>query len=153
MSPDAYGRAGALWTAAMPLAEAMNAGTAPAELATPAYVSEGRWVVMCPDCGGAQLAARDDWRFMCVECANVAIEGLWRPVAWPDEHEDIETELERRPMRRNQNWLPGETVEDLAAEWEAILNPPEPPEVAPYEDDGLGSGPIDDEHLSDDEEG
>ncbi|MFC6045745.1 hypothetical protein ACFP8W_05820 [Nocardioides hankookensis] len=101
----------------------MTAGVAPLEVATQVYVSEGRWVVMCPDCGGAQFAARDDHRFMCVECSNVAIEGLWRPVVWPDDHAELEAELERRPMRRNQNWVPDETVEDLAAEFAA--NDPE----------------------------
>jgi hypothetical protein len=115
-----------LWTALRPIGAALAAGLAPVELSTPAYVSEGRWVVMCPDCGGARFAARDDWRFMCVECANFTVEGLWRPVLWPEDVGEIETELERRPMRRTQNWLPGETVDDLAEQLEAASRPEAP---------------------------
>jgi hypothetical protein len=118
------------WTAATPRLQALAAATAPDEFALTAYANEGRWVVMCPDCGGAQLAAREDARFMCVECANFAIEGLWRAVVWPADVDGIEAELERRPFRRNQNWHPGETVEDLAAEFAAMTAPPEPAEVS-----------------------
>lgn len=84
----------------------------------PVYANEGRWVVMCPDCNGAQLAAFTDPRFYCVECANLTVSGAWRSIAWPANRVDIETALAVRPLK-NQNWQPGETVDDLLAENDA----------------------------------
>lgn len=80
-------------------------------------VNHGRWVVDCPDCAGAQLACKTDHRFMCNECGNVVIGGLWRPVEWPEDKVGlgIEAALKVRPPA-NQNWVPGETVDDLLAE-------------------------------------
>lgn len=105
----------AYWQAAAPLAAAMAAKLAPPIEALEVYANEGRWVVECPDCNGAQLASRTDRRFMCNECANVAIGGLWRPVIWPADVEEIEAELStRRP--KNQHWRPGETAAHLRAE-------------------------------------
>lgn len=79
------------------------------------YANEGRWVVQCPDCNGAQLASRSDRRFMCNECANVVVGGGWRRVIWPAKAEEIEAAVRRRP-RVNQNWLPGESVTALHEE-------------------------------------
>lgn len=79
------------------------------------HANHGRWIVTCPDCNSAQLAAREDRRFMCVECANVAVEGLWRRVVWPKEAPDIEATLDARPPR-NRHWQPGESIEALQAE-------------------------------------
>lgn len=92
----------------------IGAATAPGP-STPAYVNHGRWVVDCPDCNNAQLACRTDRRFMCNDCGNIALGGLWRPVEWPANPQAIETVLESRPME-NQNWVPGETVQMLAAD-------------------------------------
>lgn len=103
------------WQAPTSLAEALNAPLAPKSEAIAVYVNEGRWVVACPDCGGAQLAARDDHRFMCNECANVAIGGRWRPTIWPRQAAAIEEVLDARPSR-NQHWLPGESVAQLRLE-------------------------------------
>lgn len=77
------------------------------------YASHGRWVVSCPDCNSAVLAPATDLRFMCVECANAANGGRFRPVVWPDHRADIEWLLEMRP-KTAQNWLPSETLDDLA---------------------------------------
>lgn len=82
-------------------------------------VNHGRWVVDCPDCAGAQLACRTDHRFMCNECGNVVIGGLWRTVDWPADSLQIEKALLVRPLA-NQNWVPGETVDDLLAENTAV---------------------------------
>ena len=79
------------------------------------YVNYGRWIAECPDCHGAQLACHEDPRFMCNECGNVAAGNLWRALEWPADRPGIEAVLTARP-ERNQNWLPGETVEDLIAE-------------------------------------
>lgn len=92
----------------------LEAATHPSA-ATPAYLNHGRWVVDCPDCNGAQLACRTDHRFMCNECGNVVIAGLWRMVSWPADLDAIEAALAGRPIH-NQNWRPGETVDDLLAE-------------------------------------
>lgn len=79
-------------------------------------VNHGRWIVACPDCTGAQLAALNDPRFMCVDCANQKNRGAWRPVTLPDPdvRPDIEAVLDIRPDVKDQNWLPTETVNDLA---------------------------------------
>lgn len=115
--PDAASTPRRFWQSPRPLGDAMAAGTAPSSQAVAVYVNEARWVVDCPDCGGAQIASRADRRFMCNECANIAIGGLWRPVVWPSStvEQGIEKALAPRPPR-NAHWLPGETVADLVAE-------------------------------------
>lgn len=79
--------------------------------------NHGRWVVECPTGdGGAQFASRQDNRFMCIECLNVAVGGLWIPVVWPDDVADLEAVLDARPVEENRNWVAGQTVDDLLAE-------------------------------------
>lgn len=80
-----------------------------------AYVNHGRWIAECPDCRNAQLACRTDKRFLCNECGNIAVGGLWRPVEWPANVQAVENLLENRPLV-NQNWAPGEDMEILAIE-------------------------------------
>lgn len=82
----------------------------------PAYVNHGRWVVECPDCRGAQLACEQDRRFMCNTCGNESIGGRWRAVVWPPFWQGLESVLIRRPDPVTRNWLPGESVADLASE-------------------------------------
>lgn len=79
------------------------------------YANEGRWIAECPACHGAQLACFEDQRFMCNECGNLAVGGLWRALEWPAARVSIEAVLEARPTV-NQNWLPGETLAELKAE-------------------------------------
>ena len=74
-----------------------------------AYVSHGRWVVMC-ECGagndvdvGARLA-------LCFACGAV------HDVVLPRHRDRIEAELLRRPKTKTRNWEHGETVADLRAE-------------------------------------
>lgn len=81
-----------------------------------AFVSYGRWSVKCPWCSSSQNASREDHRFFCVECGNVAVNGHWVPVVWPANWRRIEELLEHRPDAKVQNWFTWETVEDLAAE-------------------------------------
>lgn len=118
-----------VWQAPIPLAEAMVAGTAPADETVEVYANHGRWVVECPTCHGAQLAHRADRRFMCNYCGNAEVGGLWRPVSWPSDHEAIEHELGQRPDAANQNWIPGQALEDLVEE--RVEHEPDPPEVSP----------------------
>lgn len=86
--------------------------TKTAKVALPAKVNHGRWIVECP-CGGAQLASKTDRRFFCIDCGNVLFEGEWVHVDWPKNVEAIEQALSRRPFAANQNWEPGESLEDL----------------------------------------
>jgi hypothetical protein len=81
-----------------------------------AQVNESRWIVICLFCGGAQLAARDDPRFFCVDCLNEAVKGQWVGVRWPDDPAAIEALLEVRPDPASRSWLPHETLEDLVAQ-------------------------------------
>lgn len=104
------------WNAPVSLEEALARPLAPNSEAVEVYVNEGRWVVGCPDCAGAQLACRTDPRFMCVECANVTVDGMWRPVVWPKNPDAVDAELAQRRMTKTRNWLPGETVAQLRTE-------------------------------------
>lgn len=104
------------WKAPASLQAALDAGTAPRTEALEVYVNHGRWVVDCPDCRNAQLAHRTDHRFLCNNCGNGAVDGLWRLTVWPDNAAAIEQELERRADPQTQNWHPGETVVDLRNE-------------------------------------
>ena len=108
------------WQAPGPLIEALNAPLGPKSVAVEVYVNQGRWIVECPDCRGAQLASLTDPRFMCNCCGNAAIGGSWRPVAWPKSADQIEALLADRP-RDNQNWLPGEPLKALRADNDLYL--------------------------------
>src|SRR5947209_7012810 len=61
---------------AIPQAVALGLSVAP-------IANAGRWLVVCPHCGGAQLAAPEFPRFFCVDCTNVAVDGAWLAVDWP----------------------------------------------------------------------
>lgn len=115
---------GAEWVHHAPNVISMaNLGASVAPSASVAVsVNHGRWVVDCPDCAGAQLACKTDHRFMCNECGNVVVGGLWRTVDWPDDAAglQIEAALKVRPIA-NQNWIPSESVEDLLAENLAVF--------------------------------
>jgi len=129
------------WNALTPLEDAITAPMGGKKLRVAAVVDNGRWIVKCPDCPGAQLTAADDPRFMCVECANAAVGGLWRPVVWPTDHAEIGELLDVRP-RDTANWLPGETVRDLQVENELLatayrLGDPGP-EGNPFHEDWQG---------------
>lgn len=84
----------------------------------PAQLLQGDWCVYCPvpGCGGKELADPEDLRFYCLSCYNESFGHQWLAVVWPDERDAIESELLKRPQRRNQNWLVGETVAGLRRE-------------------------------------
>jgi len=80
-------------------------------------VNQGRWIVRCPACAGAENADPDEPWFYCLSCYNGAFDGRWLPVQWPAERAAIEVELLKRPQAENRNWLPpGESVADLRRE-------------------------------------
>jgi hypothetical protein len=97
------------WQAPMPPVFKVGTSSAPA---LKVYLNHGRWVVNCPDCNGAQLACFDDKRFMCNECANVAVGNLWRVIVWPEDRRAVEEAVAARPVL-NQNWVAGESIADL----------------------------------------
>ena len=83
-----------------------------------AYVNHGRWVVGCPFCTSAQLAARTDRRFLCAQCMNVQVGGAAVVVVWPSDSAVAKAEraLSKRPIE-NQNWDPrAQTLASLEKE-------------------------------------
>jgi hypothetical protein len=100
------------WLSPVPLN--FRAATSP-EPPLKVYLNHGRWIAECPDCHGAQLACFDDQRFMCNECGNVAVGNLWRAIEWPTNRSAIEDAVISR-QEKNQNWLPGQTPDDLKQE-------------------------------------
>jgi len=78
-------------------------------------VYRGMWIVDCPSCHGAQVAASGDHRMLCVDCFNADIGGRWRRVAWPADAPAIERVLLARPDPDTRNWT-GEPVDQLQAE-------------------------------------
>lgn len=114
---DAAQEAARQWTAPRPLLAAINASMGRAGTAVHVYANHGRWIVECPDCHGAQLASPTDRRFMCSDCGNGNVGGVWRPVSWPTDKQlsSIEDLLAYRPPE-NQNWRPGETLTQLRGE-------------------------------------
>ena len=100
----------------VPLEEALAAPLGSALVAIDVYANHGRWIAECPDCHDAQLAVRDDPRYMCNECGNASIGGVWRPVNWPKDVAAIEALLDVRPLSHARNWAPGEKPKDLQRE-------------------------------------
>ena len=93
-------------------------GEAPAPILK-AEVNHGRWIVRCPFCAGAEAADPDSPRFYCLTCFNEPVGNRFLAVQWPQNKEAIESELNKRPAEGSQNWLPHESVADLAREMEA----------------------------------
>lgn len=82
-------------------------------------VNDGRWIVVCPHCAGAQLASPTWPRFLCADCANVVFGGQWLSVEWPEPElaHAGEALLAARPDPATRNWDPTkETIGALKAE-------------------------------------
>jgi hypothetical protein len=90
--------------------------TATASGAVTAEVNDGRWIVKCPDCTGAMAGEPSHPFFMCDACWNIGNSGRWYSVTFPVNRVALETELLKRPLTSNRNWLPGETLADLVAQ-------------------------------------
>jgi hypothetical protein len=76
---------------------------------------QGRWIVRCPSCAGAEYADPLHPIFMCCSCFNREYGHQWLKVAFPADRSEIERLLLLRSAR-NRNWSKDETVEQLAAE-------------------------------------
>lgn len=78
-----------------------------------AFVNHGRWVARCPrwvdGCREAHRVRPGD-TFTCGNC------GAFAPVEFPLESELVEALLAVRPVPESRNWLPGESLSDLANE-------------------------------------
>jgi len=81
-----------------------------------AEINHGRWIVRCPYCSGAEIAESEDPVFMCLSCFNEKNGGRFRPVKFPVDLESIEAELKSRKNENHQNWITGESLEDLKGE-------------------------------------
>jgi hypothetical protein len=79
-----------------------------------AYVSDGRWVADCPQCGGGVALWRENPEACCLDCGSV-----YSKIGWPGEDEVAEAERVLAARPSNQlHWRPheGDTVEDLKVE-------------------------------------
>ncbi len=80
---------------------------------TKAYVNHGRWVADCAWCKTGMLT-RPEWGVAyCGECGARYHKDH---VAFPEEHEALETALLSRLRREQQNWDDRQTVEELERE-------------------------------------
>lgn len=86
-----------------------------------AEVNHGRWIVHCPWCYGAEMAAETDKFFFCAHCLNDEVGGALIPVVWPSNAREIEDELIRRPNDRGRHWLPTESMAQLRTETDLML--------------------------------
>jgi hypothetical protein len=93
-----------------------------------AEVNDGRWIVRCPSCLSAALAAKADRRFFCAECLNTRHQRMWLTVDWPEQVALIEALLDVRPSVDDRCWLPTDTISDLA-EWNTDRGLPVPDEA------------------------
>ena len=71
-----------------------------------AELNHGRWIVPCPECPNAERAGE---LLRCSEC------GVSGRVVWPEDRAEIERLMVGRPVAA-QSWVPGESVDVLAAE-------------------------------------
>lgn len=82
----------------------------------PVQVNANRWIVQCPDCGGAEYAWPDHFWFLCGSCFNASTGGKWRPVLWPGDADidAVEDVLLARTVPFARNWNPdAEALADL----------------------------------------
>lgn len=88
-----------------------------------ARVEHGRWLADCPWCRNAIFAPLTDPRFFCPDCLNAPIGGEFCRLVAPtvEAREQIANLLLRVPLENCRNWLPTETVEELAEQVRAFL--------------------------------
>lgn len=79
-----------------------------------AFVNKGTWLVVCPQCGGAEYAWEEGW-FFCCSCKNSYMGHKFRRLVFPTDRQAIEDALVKRPLA-NRNWTPTEAVADLEHE-------------------------------------
>lgn len=75
-----------------------------------------RWIVLCPDCAGAEDGDPADPRFFCMSCFNSGCGGRWRRAIYPEDRAAIEALVLARSEPRARAYLPGETLDDIRAQ-------------------------------------
>lgn len=80
----------------------------------PAFVNKGRWIAVCPHCGGGEYAWEEGF-FFCCSCLNSYMGHRYRRLVFPEDRIAIEDALAVRPLE-NRNWTIKETVADLVKE-------------------------------------
>ena len=80
-----------------------------------AKINHSRWVVDCPYCPES-LPAQPGLPMYCPNCGCVENGGFALTVVFPEEREQIEAVLLKRPLPQNRNWEPGEDMALLLAE-------------------------------------
>jgi len=83
----------------------------PCDLQVPSRIEHGRWVATCINCRTSAYV-QPEWCLSC--CSECGCQ--MRRVDIPTNYQQIERVLLERPNRENQNWLPGETLDDLLRE-------------------------------------
>lgn len=80
-----------------------------------AEVHRGTWIARCPapHCWSAMAVVLGQPEFVCQGAGSC---GASAPISWPRDPEAIAAVLRMRPDSTNQNWLPGETLQDLLTE-------------------------------------
>ncbi len=79
-----------------------------------AFVNKGRWIVVCPKCGGGEYAWEEGYYFCC-SCLNSYMGHKFRRLVFPKQRVEIEELLIVRPLG-NRNWFPKETLAGLKRE-------------------------------------
>ena len=75
-------------------------------------VNQGRWIILCPSCSGAEIASTLLLQFYCFSCFNSGHDNHILPIAFPDNKEEIEIALLQRPHHDFMSWT-DETIEQL----------------------------------------
>lgn len=79
-----------------------------------AFVNKGRWIVVCPKCGGGEYAWEEGYYFCC-SCLNSYMGHRFRRLVFPKDRAKIEELLVVRPLA-NRNWNLTDTLADLKRE-------------------------------------
>jgi hypothetical protein len=76
------------------------------------FINHGRWVIRC-DCDNGVVTPppQPDAQAICPSCGTI-----WTTLVFPDDADVVEATLTERPFKKNQNWEPGESVNDLQRE-------------------------------------
>lgn len=86
------------------------------DIAVEAEILQGRWIVQCPFCPGAEMADEDDKWFLCLSCYNEEINGAFIKVVWPSNARQIETVLMERKRIDDRTWTRDKSIMHLEAE-------------------------------------
>ena len=70
-----------------------------------ASVDFGRWLADCPDCNGAEYVDPDEPVFFCLSCGNEDNNHQARPVVFPEDKKDIESDLLKQPVKRKSGFM------------------------------------------------